>query len=148
MYIKFTHSISGNQSSEHGDLVGGNTSFNNCTIDIDGLCTTTTYSYNYVARGFTNSSLHLVCDVAYYTGGNKLQFSGTNSFYAITVRNVYGNAYSNVVFNGTFSGTNIIDSDVVGNMTLNASSIQNLTAGTTEQCKDKDWLISKGFFTS
>ena len=111
------------------------------------LCVTTSNSY-YFMRGLTNSSVHVVCDVAYSSNGYQIRLGGTNSFYAVTVRNIYGNIYSNVAFGGTFSGTNIIDSDVVGNMTLNVSSLQNLVAGTTEQCKDKDWLTSKGFFTS
>lgn len=98
-------------------------------------------------QGLTNSSVHVVCDVAYSSNGNQIQIYGTNSFYAITVRNVYGTYYSSVVLDGTFSGTNIIDKDVLGNITLN-SSVQNLVSGTTEQCKDKDWLTSKGFFTS
>ena len=145
MYIKFSHSISGNSSEYHA--VGSKTSFNNCTIDMSDLCAVTSNSYE-LMRGLVNSSVRIVCDVAYSSHGNTILFVGTNSFYAVTVRNVYGTYYSNVVLDGTFSGTNIIDKDVVGNMTLNASSIQNLTAGTTEQCKDKDWLISKGFFTS
>lgn len=145
LYIKFSHSVSENFYAYN--TIGSKTSFNNCTIDMSDLCAPTTNSY-YLMQGLTNSSVHIVCDVAYSSNGNPIQFKGTNSFFAVTVRNVYGTYYSNVVLNGTFSGTNIIDSDVVGNMTLNASSIQNLTAGTTEQCKDKDWLISKGFFTS
>lgn len=145
MYIKFTHSISGN--SDAYDAVGTRASFNNCTIDMSDLCVTTSnnsYSFMY---GLTNSSVHVVCDVAYSSNGNWITFFGTNSFYAVTVRNIYGNIYSNVAFNGTFSGTNIIDKDVIGNMTI-YSGVQNLISGTTEQCKDKDWLTSKGFFTS
>lgn len=145
IYIKFSHSISGNSSPYNA--VGSRTSFNNCTIDMSDLCLVTGVSYWFM-QGLTNSSLHLVCDVAYSSNGNQIKFYSTNSFYAVTVRNVYGTYYSNVAFDGTFSGTNIIDSDVIGNMTLNVSSIQNLIAGTTEQCKDKDWLTSKGFFTS
>ena len=145
MYIKFSHSISGNQSSTYG-VIGSRTSFNNCTIDMSDLCVTTSNSTEFI-RGLINSSVHVVCDVAYFSNGNKIIFAGTNSFFAVTVRNVYGNYYSNVVFNGDFTGTNIIDKDVIGNMTL-TSGIQNLISGTTEQCKDKDWLTSKGFFTS
>lgn len=145
MYIKFSHSISGNQSSSY-QTVGRKTSFNNCTIDMSDLCVTTTSSYEFM-RGLTNSSVHVVCDAAYSSNDNTIQIYGTNSFYAITVRNVYGTYYSNVVLDGRFSGTNIIDKDVLGNITLK-SSVQNLIAGTTEQCKDKDWLTSKGFFTS
>ena len=144
MYIKFSHSISGNSSQYQ--TVGGKTSFNNCTIDMSDLCVTTSNSNEFI-RGLTNSSVHVVCDVAYSSNGNQIQIYGTNSFYAITVRNVYGTYYSNVVLDGTFSGTNIIDKDVLGNMTI-YSSVQNLISGTTEQCKDKDWLTSKGFFTS
>ncbi len=147
LYIKFSHSISGNQSNPYM-AVGSKTSFNNCTIDMSDLCVFTASSSEFI-RGLTNSSIRVVCDVAYSSSGNKIIFAGTNSFFAVTVRNVYGTYYSNVAFSGgTFSGTNIIDKDVIGNMTLNTSSIQNLIAGTTEQCKDKDWLTSKGFFTS
>lgn len=145
LYIKFSHNISGNQSSSCA-AVGSNTSFNNCTIDMNDLCVTTSMSY-YFMRGLTNSSVHVVCDVAYSSNGNWIQFYGTNSFFAVTVRNVYGTYYNEVVFNGTFSGTNIIDKDVMGNMSL-YPNLNNLITGTTEQCKDKDWLISKGFFTS
>ena len=145
IYIKFSHSISGNQSGSW-DAVGYSTRFNNCTIDMSDFCFNTGTSYKFMC-GLVNSSVHVVCDVAYSSNGNWIQFDGTNSFFAVTVRNVYGNYYNEVVFNGTFSGTNIIDKDVMGNMSL-YSNIQNLVAGTTEQCKDKDWLISKGFFTS
>jgi hypothetical protein len=144
LYINFSHSVSGNFYA-YG-TVGSNTSFNNCTIDMSDFCAPTTSSY-YLMRGLTNSSVHIVCDVGYSNNGNQIQFVGTNSFFAITVRNVYGTYYSSVALDGVFSGTNIIDKDVLGNITLN-SSIQNLIAGTTEQCKDKDWLTSKGFFTS
>lgn len=143
LYIKFSHSVSGNFYA-YG-TIGSNTSFNNCTIDMSDFCAPTSKSY-YLMQGLTNSSVHIVCDVAYSSNGNIVQFEGTNSFFAITVLNTYGAYYNEVVVGGIFHGTNIIDKDVIGQATI--QDTQNLTKGTTEQCKDKDWLISKGFFTS
>jgi len=112
------------------------------------LITAPTSNAYYAMRGLVNSSLHMVCDCAYTSSGNELMFSGTNSFFAITLRNIYGTYYSDVQFNGSFTGVNILDRDVVGNLLFTQYSVQNLVTGTTEQCKDKDWLISQGFFTS
>jgi len=146
IYFKFIHTISGNMIN-HYEAIGSGTRFNNCTIDINGLCAPTSNAY-YAMRGLVNSSLHMVCDCAYTSSGNELMFSGTNSFFAITLRNIYGTYYSDVQFNGSFTGVNILDRDVVGNLLFTQYSVQNLVTGTTEQCKDKDWLISQGFFTS
>ena len=44
------------------------------------------------------------------------------------------------------SGVNIIDKDVAGSIPISTNA--NTIKGTTAQCKDKDWLISQGFFAS
>ena len=126
-------------------------SFNNCTIDIEDVGLTCDYSGSNLAYGNTsspivNSSIRVTAYVTTNNGSNKyIGFSTTGSFSAITILGVSDD--TGCILKPLYmAGTNIIDKDVVGQATLETS--ENLTQGTTAQCKDKNWLTSQGFFTS
>ena len=131
---------------------GASTYFNNCTVDIENinLMTTTNPQDNPFIKNLNGCSLRCVCNLYAYgdpgTYYNDLGFSGTNSFFSITV----DNAEPNIIFDlypVNMVGTSVIDKDVIGSQaSLQANA--NVVQGTTAQCKDKNWLISHGFFAS
>lgn len=127
-------------------------SFNNCTIDIEdvGLCCDSAGGQNTTLGGSTpivNSSIRVKAYVTTNSNSKYIGFATTGSFSAITILGVSGDTECLLVpLSYYMIGTNIIDKDVVGQATLRTHA--NLIQGTTEQCKDKDWLTSQGFFTS
>lgn len=146
MYIKYPGNFV-TYGQSYSNVLTRSGSFNNCTIDIEdvGLTCDSVGGQNQTYNSIVNSSIRIT---AYITtnGGNKyIGFTTTGSFSAITVLGVSGDTGC-ILTPLYMNGTNIIDKDVIGQSTLGTHA--NLIQGTTEQCKDKDWLISKGFFTS
>lgn len=125
--------------------------FNNCTLDIEnvGICGDNGYTPFTGGEGrFVNSSLRVTAYITLSSNSRYFTHTSTGSFAAITILGVRGDGLSCLIYpyGAYMHGTNIIDKDVVGQATLGTSV--NLIQGTTEQCKDKDWLTSQGFFTS
>ena len=144
MYVKFP----GNFVSCMQRLFDSNSKINNCTIDIEDVAFNGDNGYNSTFGHLKNSSIRL--SIYLYLASSDIYISiGNieNSFIALTIKGTNtGNPARIQTYTGV-SGTNIIDKDVIGNATFGTMA-SNLIQGTTAQCKDKDWLISQGFFTS
>ena len=150
VYIRYAHgtlsSISANK------FISGNASqLNNCTVSLIGFGASGDNCSNSCLGYVTNCSFYIELDMNINTYGNYTFTLGytTNCFYAIKINEVVGQYANNVSIQSIPSamyGTNIIDKDIAGSIPIGTNA--NLIKGTTAQCKDKDWLISQGFFAS
>ena len=144
MYVKFP----GNFVSCMQRLFASSATINNCTIDIEDVAFSGDNGYNTIFGNLKNSSIRL--SIYLYLASSDIYISiGNieNSFISITIKGTNtGNPARIQTYTGV-SGTNIIDKDVIGNATFGTMA-SNLIQGTTAQCKDKNWLISQGFFAS
>lgn len=134
-------------ANSYSNVLIRNSSFNNCTIDIEdvGLTCDNVGGKNHTYDSIVNSSIRVKAYITTSGGSKYIGFVTTGSFSALTALGVSGD--SECILTPIYMyGTNIIDKDVVGQATLGTHA--NLIQGTTTQCKDKDWLTSQGFFTS
>ena len=134
-------------SSYNGYIVfSTDTTINNCTIDIENISLLASDGNARQFGNMTSCSFRLTTNL--YSGSSgrtKVLFDGVGCFFTMTALDTeVGVTYTFTPL--TLSGVNIIDYEVVGNATITPHA--NLIQGTTAQCKDKDWLISKGFFAS
>ena len=149
LYFRFNGPDLSNVSyNDYWRILSTSTYMTNCTTDIENI------SILAVSPGdsspqfgnMTSCSLRVVCNV--YSGTTTrscVTFNGSNCFFALTAMNIEsGQTYT--FKPNSLSGVNIIDYTVAGGATI--TSHANLVQGTTSQCKDKDWLISQGFFAS
>ena len=115
----------------------------NCTINLDNISIYGSDTNN-PQINIINSSLRAIISLTNTGSSPYFTFSGTNSFYAITLIDV---TRTLIIYPTNMYGTSIMDKDVVGtNVLISANS--GVIQGTTAQCKDKNWLISQGFFAS
>lgn len=149
LYFRFNGPDLSNVSyNDYWRIFSTATTLNNCTIDIENISILAS-SVGDSSSQFGSmilSSFRLTTNI--YSGTtvrNNVRFNGTNCFFALTALNIEtGETYT--FSPNTLTGVNIIDSDVRGNASIGGHA--NLVQGTTAQCKDKDWLISQGFFAS
>ena len=149
LYFKFNGpDLSNVSTSEYRIVMSNSTYINNCTIDIENISILgVQLASSAIQFGYMNSCSFKMSANLYSgtTGRGAVQFYGNNCFFAFTALNIEtGQTYTFAPYNPI--GVNIIDYEVVGNATITPHA--NLVQGTTAQCKDKDWLISKGFFAS
>ena len=149
LYFRFNGpDLSSVSYSDYWRVFSSTTTLNNCTIDIENISILAASSGDSAPQfgNMVSSSFRLTTNI--YSGTtvrNHVGFNGTNCFFALTALNIEtGETYT--FHPKSLAGVNIIDSDVRGNASIGGNA--NLVAGTTAQCKDKDWLISQGFFAS
>ena len=148
LYFRFNGpNLSNVSTSEYRRVISDTTHMNNCTIDIENISILGVQNSSTKQFGYMNSCSFKMSANLYSgsTARNIIGFYGTNCFFAFTALNTEaGQTYT--FSPNTLVGVNIIDYEVVGNATITPHA--NLIQGTTAQCKDKDWLISQGFFAS
>lgn len=148
LYFRFNGpDLSNVSTSEYRMIFSYLTYMNNCTIDLENISILGVQSSSTTQFGFMNSCSFRMSANLYSgtTGRGVIGFNGNNCFFAFTALKTK-TSYTYTFAPNNPVGVNIIDYEVVGNATITPNS--NLIQGTTAQCKDKDWLISKGFFTS
>lgn len=152
VYIRYSHGTLSNIPSGANKFISGNASkLNNCTVSLIGAGCSGDNGYNSCLGNVTNCSFYIQLDMNLNSSGAYAFTLGytTNCFYAIQFNETIGQYASNAAITPMSSamyGTNIIDKDIAGSVPIGTSA--NLIKGTTAQCKDKDWLISQGFFAS
>lgn len=147
IYIRYSH---GGLNSINSNKFASNSSteFNNCTVNLIGFGCVGDNGMNPCLGKPTNSSFIINLDFRADASGNGMfTISATSCFFAISFGEIVGSYASQTTIKPyQMYGVNIIDKDVAGNIPI--SSNANTVQGTTAQCKDKDWLISQGFFAS
>lgn len=157
LYIKFSGPDLSSLQSNTFKLYynsSGLPTLNNCTCDYENV---SLMGCNGIpsdnAFGIMhNCSIRCVCNIYTFSSYIRLVIGDADSygnFFALTA-NYVEDADSGVFCYGT--GVNIADSEAIGEFSYISNNpgygYASTVFGTTAQCKDKDWLISQGFFAS
>jgi hypothetical protein len=150
LYFRFNGPDLSNVSyNDYWRIISTTTYMNNCTVDIENISILATGSSDSQPQfgNMTSCSFRMTCNAYSGTASRSdIIFKGSNCFFVLTAMNIESEQSYTFKPTSSLTGVNIIDYEAVGNATITPHA--NLIQGTTAQCKDKDWLISQGFFAS
>lgn len=150
IYVRYTYTSFPSTNTE-SKFSSAYTTFTNCTTNIIGM-SFVVYSPQTSSFGKHVRSSIVMSEIGVRRVNSSSVFPipyATNCFISISFKSVNDSALK--MTKTTLSGVNVFDKEAaqaIPGCTVTITSDGNLIQGTTAQCKDKDWLISKGFFTS